>query len=173
MTAGYLFEELVKQYSDEIYRYLWRMLRDSQDAEDCLQEVFIRAFRASSRISSIVNPRAWLYKIASNTAMTSIKRRQKLLARTADLHTESISVGSSVTSNLELTENFLMVEQAIAALPQRQQTALILRKYQELSYEEIANVLDCSATTARAHVYQGLKKLRSRFHKEPLGKDRS
>jgi RNA polymerase sigma factor (sigma-70 family) len=73
------------------------------------------------------------------------------------------STDPSPTELLELKEQFEILLRAINALPHRQRSALLMRKYQELSYAEIAIILDCSEASARANVYQALKKLRTRF----------
>ena len=71
------FETLVKAHSAELFAYVWRMLRDTTDAEDCLQETFLRAFRSYGRVRAGSNYRAWLYKIATNTARSQWKRRTR------------------------------------------------------------------------------------------------
>lgn len=74
------FETLVDEYGKEIFGYLWRMLYDTHDAEDCLQETFLKAFRVYTRTRPDSNYRAWLYKIATNTARTfALKRKNKRL----------------------------------------------------------------------------------------------
>ena len=70
------FEKLVEMHQDEIFAYLWRIIPGDQ-AEDCLQETFLRAFRAYERTALDSNYRAWLYKIATNVARTAHTRRQR------------------------------------------------------------------------------------------------
>src|SRR5512140_3804374 len=89
------FEDLVNQHSAEIFAYVWRMLRDTPDAEDCLQETFLRAYRAYARLPIDANHRAWLYKIATNTARTHIKRRSRDQHRMIDLDLDLSSTDQS------------------------------------------------------------------------------
>jgi RNA polymerase sigma-70 factor (ECF subfamily) len=154
------FETLVDEHSREIFAYLWRMLRDPQDAEDALQETFLRAFRGFPRLEDDSNLRAWLYKIATNVAFTQLKKRKRLASRTTDL-TEFTPIAAS--DNLEQRDLLAVVLQAVEKLPYKQHASVMLRNYQGFSYEEIGQVLDCSPEAARANVYQAIKKLRSQF----------
>ena len=154
------FDILVDEHAAEIYRYLWRMLQNEQDAEDCLQEAFLKAYLAYDRLDGTANFRAWLYRIAGNTARTRL--RGKL--RTGILLSEDLAdPGLPIEQQAQNQQQLEAVKNAIAALPNKQREALILRKYQELSYEEISTILDTSVEGARANVYQGLRKLRAQF----------
>lgn len=157
------FDELAEQHSGEIFAYVWRLLRDAHDAEDCLQETFLRAFRAYGRVRAGSNYRAWLYKIATNTARSQWRRRQRNDTRTIELDAEWQSDEMPVADRVERDALLRAVQHAVEALPDQQRAALIMRKYQELSYAEIAAALECSEAAARANVYQAVKKLQTRF----------
>jgi RNA polymerase sigma-70 factor (ECF subfamily) len=158
------FEVLVDKHSAEIFAYIWRMLRDTPDAEDCLQETFLRAYRAYARLPIDANHRAWLYKIATNTARTQLKRRVRDQQRMIDLDPDLPSADhSSPLDRVAQREQLALIGQAVEALPYQQRAALIMKKYQELSYEAIASALNCSEDAARANVYQALKKLRAQL----------
>lgn len=152
-------------HRDEIYRYAWRMVGDAQDAQDLTQETFLRAYRAFERLEPDSNVRAWLYKIATNACLTFLKRRGR--ERTVSLEVSSLS-GQTETppETVRRSELLREVAQAVEALPTRQRAAIVQRKYQDLSYAEIAASLGCSEDTARAHVYQGLRRLRAQFRDE-------
>jgi RNA polymerase sigma-70 factor (ECF subfamily) len=151
------FNTLVEQYTGEIYSYLWRMLRDPQDAEDVLQETFLRAFKSFPGLRDDSNFRAWLYKIATNAAYTQLKQRTRRESHFA------VFIENIQGTNPPPRELILAVLTAIESLPSKQQASLMLRKYQNLSYPEIGNVLNCSPDSARANVYQALKRLRAEF----------
>ncbi len=156
------FDILMDAHAAEIYRYLWRMLQNEQDAEDCLQEAFLKSYLAYDRLDGNANYRAWLYRIAGNTARTRLSGK----LRTGILLSEDLAdPGLPVEQQAQNQQQLEAVTNAIAALPYKQREALILRKYQELSYEEISTVLDTSVEGARANVYQGLKRLRSQFER--------
>lgn len=161
------FADLVARFGKELYVFLWRMLSSEQDAEDCLQEAFLRAFRAYPGMYGEVNYRAWLYRIAGNTAKTQLRRRQRRDGREtaveseAELEQRAAAPHANPTEDsLQRHEQMVEVRRAVYALPHKQQQSLILRKYQGLSYAEIGEALNCSPESARANVYQALKRLR-------------
>ena len=160
MTLKPDFESLVDAHGAELFAYLWRMTRDTPDAEDCLQETYLRAYRAYPRLDAKANCRAWLYKIATNTARTHLTRRGRAHARTADLDPDLTRGGDPIPESVEHRQALSAVARAVESLPRQQRAALILRKYQELNYAAIAAALDCTEAAARANVYQALKKLR-------------
>jgi RNA polymerase sigma-70 factor (ECF subfamily) len=166
------FTELVARFGRELYVFLWRMLSNEQDAEDCLQEAFLRAYRAYPRMQGEVNFRAWLYRIAGNTARTQLKRRLRRDGREIDLPDEESAAShrsGQADDGLELRDRLAAVRAAVRGLPFKQQQSLILRKYQGLSYAEIGAALDCSPESARANVYQALRRLRSELAVERQG----
>jgi RNA polymerase sigma-70 factor (ECF subfamily) len=157
------FEELVERHSAEIFAYVWRMLHETHDAEDCLQETFLRAFRSYGRVRTGTNYRAWLYKIATNTARSQWKRRQRNETRTTELDPDRQADEMSVADRVERKALLAAVARAVEELPDQQRAAMIMRKYQELSYAEIAAALECTEAAARANVYQAVRKLRQQI----------
>ncbi len=160
------FETLVEAHSGELFGYLWRLIGDEADARDCLQDVFLRAYRAYGRLQNFSQLRAWLYKIATNTARTQLSRNGRRAARTTQLDEPIASREKAVEAQVAESAQLAAVRQAVMALPARQRAALMMRKYQELEYAEIAAALDCSEEAARANVYQALRKLRQIFKDE-------
>jgi len=154
------FETLVELHRDEIFAYLWRLIPGDQ-AEDCLQETFLRAFRAYKRTTPDSNYRAWLYKIATNVARTAHTRWQREMTR--ELNHPIASEGRTLLDSVIFSDDLKVVLHAVEALPHKQRSALMMRKYQEMDYKDIGVALECSPATARAHVYQALKKLRDRL----------
>lgn len=157
------FEKLHQAYARELFAYLWRLFDGGPEAEDCLQETFLRALRAYPRLHSHRNLRAWLYRIATNTARSYLRRRSRERNLTADLHYDRPQPAPSASDSYDQQQTLAAVRSAIRALPHKQQTALLLRRYQGLPYAEIARVLQCSPAAARANVYQALSRLRRQF----------
>jgi RNA polymerase sigma-70 factor (ECF subfamily) len=154
------FETLVEAHSAEVFAYLWRLTRSEADAQDCLQEAFVRAYRAFGRLAAGSNHRAWLYKIATNVALTHLKRSQQTAARSAALDPELAGDSPLPGERLDEAQLLEAVAAAVEMLPAQQRAALILRKYQEMPYDAVAAALGCSEAAARANVYQAIKKLR-------------
>jgi RNA polymerase sigma-70 factor (ECF subfamily) len=164
------FETLIELYHDQIYGYLWRLLNsagsadNAVEAQDLAQEVFLRAYRAFGRLRRDSNHRAWLYKIATNCAYTALKRGQRQASHSVSWDDEVQRIPDSATRSpeawLDWGEELDAVRHEIAALPPRQRAALVLRYGQGLDYAAIAQALDCSEDSARANVYQALRRLR-------------
>ncbi len=155
------FDQLIERHGEEIFAYLWRLLRFTADAEDCFQETFFKGFKAFPRLQPPANYRAWLYRIATNTANSFLARQARLAKVTADLNLEILSDGPATAEIVDQRIALARVYAAVEKLPPKQRAALILRKYQGLSYNEIGESLATSTDSARAHVYQALKKLRA------------
>jgi RNA polymerase sigma-70 factor (ECF subfamily) len=165
------FETLIDQYHDEIYAYLWRLLATSPDpaveAQDLVQEVFLRAYRAYSRLPASSNYRAWLYKIATNCANTALRRGQHMARNAHDSPGEAFpDLPDSAPTPHDLVtgaETLDGVRAAIDDLPFKQRTALVMRYVQGVDYDGIAEALGCSSESARANVYQAVRQLRRRL----------
>ncbi len=171
MTAPAVrFETLIERHHHEIYSYLWRLLNSrggpepAIEAQDLAQEVYLRAYRAFGRLRKDSNHRAWLYKIATNCAYTALKRGQRQGQQSVDLHAGVERIAASESQSPEQQaiagERRARVRREIASLPPKQQAAVVMRHLQGLDYSEIAAALDCSQDSARANVYQGLRRLR-------------
>lgn len=154
-------EAWVEAHGREIHAYLWRILGDRQDAEDGLQETFLRALRA--RGAPVRSPRPWLYAIATNTARSMIRKRERLAGRQADLDEDLPAVEATADP---ARERILAVRRAVGNLPPKQREALLLRRYQGLDYRQIGEVLKCTPQAARANVYQAVRKLRAQLSEE-------
>ena len=154
-------EAWVDVYGREIHAYLWRMLGDSHDAEDCLQETFLRALRSKGG-PPIRAPRAWLYAVATNTARTHLRRRHRRREQAID-EVEDLPAEDASES---VRDQVRAVRRAVERLPGKQQAALVMRRYQGLSYVEIGTALETTPQAARANVYQAMRKLRALFPEE-------
>lgn len=154
------FEELLHRYERDIYRYAWRMTGNREDAADVLQETFLRAFKAYRRLPAEANHRAWLYRIASRLSL-NLARSQKI-RRSVPID-EALHLperDGDLESLVETRRLARALPAVLGRLSSRQRMALLQRKYEGLSYSEIALTLGCSEQTARAHVYQAMEKIR-------------
>lgn len=155
------FSELLENHEKEIYRYAYRMTGDPDDARDLLQETFLRAFQAFPRLPETANYRAWLYRITHRQALNLFRSRRK--RRTAPLE-EAVELSDSNGHPEALSETRRLTRalaRLIRDLTIRQRSALLLKKYEGLSYAHVAGVLGTTEETARAHVYQAMKKIRN------------
>jgi RNA polymerase sigma-70 factor (ECF subfamily) len=150
------FDEAVARHERELMRFLLRTTRDQDDALDLYQETWLRAYRAWPKLQSGAGLRPWLYRIASNL---SLNRARDRMRRSRVIGDEEIDLAQAPATN-GAHEGVLHLKAAIAQLPHNQREALVMRKFGGLEYAEIATALGCSSESARAGVYQALKKLK-------------
>jgi RNA polymerase sigma-70 factor, ECF subfamily len=156
------FDEAVCRHEREIMRFLLRMTHDRDDALDLFQETWLRAYRAYSRLDSEAGLRPWLFRIATNLCRNRARdglRRMRVIANGYDNHAETHRAPDHAVAGGQ--EEMLTLKRAISRLPYKQGQALMMRKFAGFEYEEIGEALDCSAESARASVFQALKKLRA------------
>lgn len=152
------FDEAVRRHEHELMRYLMRATRNREDALDVFQEMWLRAYRAWPTLASADGLRPWLYRIATNLCLNRNRDRMRRVRVIAEDAPEFVTETSSVNGS---NEAVIHLRDAIAALPRKQREAFVMRKFGGLDYEEIAAALACSPESARAGVYQALRKLRA------------
>jgi len=154
------FEDLLERHEKEIYRFAQRLTGNRQDAADVLQETFLRAFRAYRRLPSDANHRAWLYRIANNSALNLARANRVRRALPISKAFHLAERNGDLEELVETRRLTRLLAEVIRSLSPRQRIALLQKKYEGLSYQEIATTLGCSEETARAHVYQAMEKVR-------------
>lgn len=169
------FEELVRRNTSKIHSLAYRFLGENHAAEDVTQEAFIRIYRTAGRYSPKAKFSTWLYRIVANLCFNALRSRRRTKARPLELFTEGEGrfVRREIADRgagdpgrgLKQEELAALVAAAVAALPDNQRIAIILNKYEEKSYDEIADVLDCSTmavksllSRARADLRESLKR---------------
>jgi RNA polymerase sigma-70 factor (ECF subfamily) len=171
------FEAIIDQYHDEIFGYLWRLTENAgqvdhlADPQDLTQDVFLRAYRSFGRLRPDSNYRAWLYKIATNLAYTALKRSRRTglnvpIPEDDGAVPAPADTGSSPYENVAQRETLSSLKLALSGLPVKQQAAVVMRHVQGLDYTEISQALNCSEDSARANVYQALRRLRQELRSD-------
>jgi RNA polymerase sigma factor (sigma-70 family) len=157
-TARAVVEELFRLHSGEIYAYLARMLRDDELAADLAQETFVKAYRAFDTLEDPARARAWLYQIASRTALDELRRRRIVRfipwtgeSRGSDRSAEETAMHGRLSAEME---------RALDSIPARQRNALILAEVHDLTGVELAAALGVSHVAARALLTRGRESLR-------------
>lgn len=161
------FAELVRRYERPIYALAYRMVGNREDARDLAQEAFLKAYRALATFKESSRFSPWLYSIANNLCIDFLRRKGRnnlSLDEPFPLGGErQIAGGVDPTVQLEKRETQLQVQQALNNLPPKFKNILILRHMQELSYEEIAQVLGISASLVKTHLFRAREALRKQF----------
>jgi len=157
------FDLLVAKYQRRLARLLSRFIRDGSDIEDVTQEAFIKAYRALPSFRGESAFYTWLYRIGINTAknfLSSSGRRPVVNSEFEDEDGESFDLASQVpdlnTPETELMNKEIVttVNAAVQALPEELRTAISLREMDGLSYEEIAQVMNCPIGTVRSRIFR-------------------
>jgi len=158
------FEELVEKHRQGVMNFVCRMLGDPVEAEDIAQMVFVQVLKAAPRYSMTARFRTWLYTIARNLCLNELRRRSRHRAESLDLNSsddlaprrpEPAARTRLAPDDLLYDELLSKVEEAISALPEKQRTALLLCREDEMSYEEIAEVLGCSVSATKSIIHRG------------------
>jgi RNA polymerase sigma-70 factor (ECF subfamily) len=164
-----VFDTVVATHHGEIFRYLRRLAWRVAEADDLSQETFLRAYRAWPRLTPEANVRAWLFTIATNVYRNHVRserRRQAAHATVRATRSELDLDGPEAEAMAD--EMRTLTQAAIRRLPLKQRLAFTLRKLHELDYEAIGQSLECSPESARAHVFQALRKIRTTLNGHAL-----
>jgi RNA polymerase sigma-70 factor (ECF subfamily) len=167
------FAEIVSRYRNPLTNYLFRMLSDYEEAVDLAQETFVRVYFAIERYHTDYAFSTYIYRIATNLAISEIrkKRRRKLLSLTSFFQTDDNETqefhppdGKSLPDeDLIETERNRTIEKAISTLPDKYRAPIVLREIQELSYEEIAQILGLGLGTTKSRISRARALLREKL----------
>lgn len=169
MMGAQPFETVVGAHHAEIYRYIRRVTARAAEAEDLSQETFLRAYRAYRTLGPEANVRAWLFAIATNLTRNHFRseKRRRVAYQAASVDRRDADPDDP-EDEARLSEARTLLESTVRGLPLKQRQAFIMRKIHDLDYEAIGQSLACSAESARAHVFQALKKIRLSLNSHQL-----
>ena len=161
------FGYLVDRHRAPIAHFVYRMVHDRAIAEELTQEVFFRVYRARASYVPTAKFTTWLFRIASHLALNSLRdSRHERGRESLDLEREYGSTlqlpdfNPTVEQRLLLHVQLQEVRNAILALPSNQRSAVIMHKYQEMSYEQIAAALQCSESATKSLLFRAYERLR-------------
>lgn len=156
------FDLLVLKYQSKVFAIVSRFVRDQHEVADVVQEAFIKAYRALANFRGDSQFYTWLYRIAVNTAKNYlVARSRRPPAADVDVADAEYYSGSDHLKDLGTPESHLirdelesLISKVIAELPEDLRTAVSLREYEGLSYEEIADIMDCPVGTIRSRIFR-------------------
>lgn len=156
------FDEAVKSMEREIMRFLMRSTGDREDAKDLFQETWLRAYRAYPTLQTEDGLRPWIFRIASNLCRNRVRDRMRRARVITSASANGAAPGDCASGSTRGgPDGMLHLKRSIARLPGKQGQALMMRKFAGLEYAEIGAALNCSVESARASVYQALRKLKA------------
>jgi RNA polymerase sigma-70 factor (ECF subfamily) len=170
------FAEDAMQYTDQLYSTALRMTRNPADAEDLVQETFLKGYKAYARFEAGTNLRAWLFRILTNTYINSYRKKQRRPDETELDEVEELFLyrrlagreggdfGRSAEDELFLHITDDHVKEAIEGLPEQYRMAVLLADVEGFPYKEIAAILDVPIGTVMSRIHRGRKKLEKQLY---------
>lgn len=140
-----------------------RFVKDLSTAEDVVQESFIKAYEKLHSFEGRSSFKSWLFQIAVNGARNRLRDTRRNMV---DIENVQLAVGAQAESRLVGNSIAEILQEEVERLPDRQRTALLLRVYEDLSFKEIAEIMECPYDTAKANYRHALMKLRERFEEQ-------
>ena len=165
------FEELIERHRALVAGTVARMLSSNSDVEDIAQQVFIRVWKSARRYVPRAKFTTWLLKITRNLVFNELRRTKRHahvpLQSEPGAEDPPVKDETNLAPDASLLESELQrtIEEAILQLPETQRMALVLRRYEQLSYEQIAEVLDLSVPAVKSVLFRARSELRSRLSK--------
>ena len=163
------FDLLLQRYRTPVVSFLRRMVRDVATAEDLAQEVFLRVYRARQKYAPSAKFTTWLFRIATNLALNSIRDGRhhqfdvSIDAPAAEDEAPALQVPSReipIEQQLIERDRNAWIRRAVDSLPAKQRAAVLLHKYEEMEYAEIARILDCSESALKSLLFRAYETLR-------------
>ncbi|HHB52639.1 MAG TPA: RNA polymerase sigma factor [Saprospiraceae bacterium] len=158
-TKEKAFRELIALYKERLYWHIRKIVVAHEDADDVLQNTFIKIFRNIHKFNKQSKLYSWMYRIATNEAITFINKRAK------ENHVEITEYHQEMASNLSSDNHFtgseiqLILQKAIATLPQKQQLVFNMKYFDEIKYKEMATILNTSVGALKSSYYHAVKKI--------------
>jgi RNA polymerase sigma-70 factor (ECF subfamily) len=165
------FRVLLEKYRNPVIRFVYRMVQDQAVAEELSQEVFLRVYRARGTYEPTARFTTWLFRIATHLALNSLRdaRKEQQQQRLDDERDGDMPVREvadrkpSVEQRMVAETRLREVRDAIGLLPEKQRAAVLMHKYEEMEYAQIANVLECSESAVKSLLFRAYETLRARL----------
>jgi len=155
-------ELLFDRHHRPLFRYFVRLTSDRAWSEDLVQEVFFRILKYRHTWQAETSFRAWMYQVGRNAWLDQAGRRKGEVALPENAG-EFGSVDTPADRQVQTKQEAVLLRRALAAMPPEKREVLVMSRYQELKYEEIASVLKCEVGTVKVRVYRALRELGDRF----------
>ena len=165
-TREQAFETLVKEFQEQLYWQIRRMVLDHDDTDDILQNVFLKAWQGLDHFRGDARLSTWLYRIANNETINFLQRQRRnviSLSDNGDTDTERIEQQLESDPYFDGDETELQLQQAIQSLPPKQRQVFNMKYFQEMKYEDISEVLGTSIGALKASYHHAVQKITAFF----------
>jgi RNA polymerase sigma-70 factor (ECF subfamily) len=167
---GASFAVLLDKHRSSVIHFLYRMIQNQAVAEELAQEVFLRVYRSRATYEATAKFTTWLFRIATHLALNSLRdgkherMQERLDDGTSDLPVRQLSdTRPSVEQSMVYQAKLAEVRRAIGMLPEKQRAAVLMHKYEEMEYTQIAKVLNCSESAVKSLLFRAYETLRARL----------
>lgn len=160
------FAHLIERYKTRIFQTTYRMLKNREDAEEAAQDTFVRAFRGLAKFRADAAFATWLYKICYNVCLNYLEKKRHARPRAPEAEMARLTDPVSPDHIFAHREKETLVENALEDLPEHFRQVLILYHAQQLSYQQIAEILNLPINTVKTHLFRGRALLRRRILQE-------
>ena len=159
LTQDQAFRSLMSQYKERLYWHIRKIVISHDDADDVLQNTFIKVYRNINNFKAESKLYSWMYRIATNESITFINKRAKL--NNVDLNDMRYKMAENLEADVhfEGDEMQLLLQKAIAKLPQKQQLVFNMKYFDDLKYQEISEILETSVGALKASYHHAVKKI--------------
>ena len=158
-TKEKAFRQLIAEYKERLYWHIRKIVISHDDADDVLQNTFIKIFKNINKFNEKSKLYSWMYRIATNESITFINKRAK--ENNVDINEYHQQIAGSLESDNYFSgdEIQLILQKAIATLPQKQQLVFNMKYFDELKYDEISEILETSVGALKASYFHAVKKI--------------
>ncbi len=158
-TRERAFTKIIKKYQERLYWHIRRMVINHEDANDVLQNVFIKVWSYLDGFREEANLYTWMYRIATNETLTFLEKEKKRTSVSLSDHETGLSNKLYAEKGFDANKLEWRLQQAIQALPEKQRIVFNLRYYDEMPYEEMSKVLETSVGALKASYHHAVKKV--------------
>ncbi len=160
-------KEDIQELANQLYRIAFRRLKNKQDAEDVVQDVFLKLFSKKLKKEDINSTKAYAIKSAINRSLDMIKRKGRIYEELSEA-SKVTKIQESPLNILTVNDSYLSAKKAMNNLPEMQKKVIELRDIEELSYAEIAETLDLNMNQVKVYLHRGRKQLKLKLSKKEL-----
>lgn len=167
---GASFGVLLEKHRNSVVHFLYRMVQNHPVAEELAQEVFLRVYRSRSSYEATAKFTTWLFRIATHLALNALRdgknerSQERLDDDSSEMPVRQISDGNpSIEQFMVYQARLDEVRRAVATLPEKQRAAVLMHKYEEMEYSQIARVLNCSESAIKSLLFRAYETLRARL----------
>ena len=164
-TQEKAFKDLVEKYKERLYWHIRRIVLDHDDTDDVLQNTFIKVYRNIQTFKEDSAIYTWMYRIATNEALSFLQKRAKFYDNTSDELQQKMIENLKADAYFDGDEIQMKLQQAIATLPEKQRLVFNMKYFEELKYEDMSSILETSVGALKASYHHAVKKIEMQLTK--------